>query len=144
MRPTLVALALAMVPMSALAQSTATWEADPDRFQMERQGETIIRLDRRNGAISTCSQSAGTLDCRASADERAALQDEIDRLAAEVDRLKSQLAGTPGRGAGVSKDGKELTLKLPSEEEIQGILGYLQDMARRVVDAVRNLAGDKA
>ena len=144
MRPALVVLALAMLPMSALAQSTTSSDADPDRFQIDRRGDMIIRLDRRSGAISTCTEMDGTLDCRASADERAALQDEIDRLAAEVDDLKSQLAGTPREGTGFSKDGKELTLRLPSEEQVQGVLSYLQEMARRLVDAVRSLAGDKA
>jgi hypothetical protein len=143
MRPTLLALALVMLPFSAVAQSTSSADADPDRFQLDRRGDQIIRLDRRSGAISTCTETGSGLDCRASADERAALQDEIDRLAAEVDSLKDQLAGKPGRGTGLSKDGKELTLKLPSEEELKGVLGYLQEMARRVVEAVRSLAGEK-
>jgi hypothetical protein len=127
------ALALSAVSFPALAQDGAD-----ARFQLERRGDNIIRLDRRTGTISTCTERNGSLDCRASADERAALQDEIDRLAAEVDRLKG------GDGNSANSDGKSVTLKLPSEQEINGALDFLREWGQRAVDAVRALINGNA
>lgn len=133
MRTALLVIALASFPAFA--------QADPvsdDRFQIEKSGDNFIRLDRQTGAISTCTLSGKDLDCRTSADERAALQTEIDRLSAEVDRLKT---GSPevSSGAQISKDGKELTLKLPSEAEIKQVVAFFEDMVQRAVDAVKDL-----
>lgn len=141
MRQLIFAAALA-VPGLAFAQ-TAPEPAAPDptvsddRFQIEREGDVYIRLDKKTGTISTCSLEGDQLDCRLSADERAALQAEIDRLAAEVEQLKTGEGGEPKTG--LSKDGKELTLKLPSEAEIQEFVDYFEDMLRRLVDAVKSL-----
>jgi hypothetical protein len=134
MRNALFVLALIAIPSFAQAQP-----ASDDRFQIEKSGDNFIRLDRKTGAISTCDLKGAELDCRASADERAALQAEIDRLSAEVEQLKS---GSPetASGASISKDGTELTLKLPSEDEIKGVVAFFEDMLQRVVTAVKNLA----
>ncbi|MGQ4275151.1 hypothetical protein [Terrihabitans sp. B22-R8] len=140
MRVVAFALAIGLLPAGALAQANVP---DGDRFQMERRGNEIIRLDRQTGAISTCTDQNGALDCRSSADERAALQAEIDRLAGEVDRLRAQVAGKEPE-TGVSKDGKSVTLKLPSEQEVQGAVDFLNDLLRRAVDAVRDLLGERA
>jgi hypothetical protein len=142
MRRALIALAFAALPAAAFAQ-TAEPVSD-SRFQIEKSGDGYIRLDRQTGTISTCSLAGTDLDCRASADERAALQAEIDRLATEVDQLK---AGAPAATAGaqISKDGKELTLKLPTEAEIRQVVAFFEDMVQRVVDAVKDLTkSDKA
>lgn len=138
MRTALFVIALALLP--ALAQAEPVSD---DRFQIEKSGDAYIRLDRQTGAISTCTLSGQDLDCRSSADERAALQAEIDRLSAEVESLKS---GTPEAtaGASMSKDGKQLTLKLPSEAEIKQVVAFFEDMVQRVVNAVKDLANGNA
>lgn len=138
MRTALFVIALAALPVLAQAEPVSD-----DRFQIEKSGDGYIRLDRQTGAISTCTLSGQDLDCRMSADERAALQAEIDRLAAEVEQLK---AGTPEAtaGASMSKDGKQLTLKLPSEAEIKQVVAFFEDMVQRVVNAVKDLANGNA
>jgi hypothetical protein len=143
MRPTFALLALALLPAATLAQAASDPTASDDRFQIERKGETFIRLDRKTGAISTCTLEGAALDCRASADERAALQAEIDRLATENEALKS--ATTAGTAeTGITKDGKQLTLKLPSEAEIKEVASFFEDMLRRFVAAVKDLANGEA
>jgi hypothetical protein len=142
MRRALIALALITLPAAAFAQSDAP--VSDSRFQIEKSGDAFIRLDRTTGTISTCSLAGKDLDCRASADERAALQAEIDRLSAEVDQLKGGAPVTTS-GAQISKDGKELTLKLPTEAEIRQVVAFFEDMVQRVVDAVKDLTkSDKA
>jgi hypothetical protein len=139
MRKAIFVLALISVP--AFAQAEPSSDA---RFQIEKSGDAYIRLDRTTGVISTCTLSGTQLDCRASADERAALQAEIDRLSAEVEQLKAASPETAS-GASISKDGKELTLKLPSEADIKQVVAFFESMVQRIVDAVKELAsGEKA
>jgi hypothetical protein len=137
-------LALALLPAAAQAQTAADSSLSDNRFQLERQGDNIVRLDKKTGAISTCTESGGTLDCRMSADERAALQAEIDRLATEVETLKTGTVSAEGPSTGLSKDGKELTLKLPTEAEVKEALIFLEDMFNRAVSAVRDLVNGNA
>jgi hypothetical protein len=138
MRTALFVIALASFPVVAQAEPVSD-----DRFQIEKSGDAYIRLDRQTGTMSTCTLSGTNLDCRASADERAALQAEIDRLATEVDRLKAQTPEATA-GASVSKDGKQLTLKLPSEAEIRDVVAFFENMVQRMVNAVKELANGEA
>jgi len=143
MRQAVCVIVFALAPFASTAQTASEPSLSEDRFQIERRGDTIVRLDRRSGEMSTCVMQGGALDCRASEDERAALQEEIDRLAAEVDRLQAELkGGTPGTG--LSKGGRELTLKLPTEEELRGAMTAIEDLFRRFVESIRSLGKDGA
>lgn len=137
--------AILLLPAAAASAQPAPESADPAasdaRFQIERQGDQFIRLDRKSGAVSICTIEGSTLDCRAGADERAALEAEIERLAEELEQVRTAEADK-GPTTGISKDGKEITLKLPSESEIQDAVGALQDMLRRFVEAVKGFAND--
>lgn len=135
MRHVFFAALFAFVPGVALAQSVEPPVSD-DRFQIERQGDAFIRLDKKTGTVSTCTLDNGSFDCRMSADERAALQGEIERLASENEQMKTA-SGQPETG--VAKGGKELTIKLPSEAEIKNAISYIEEMLRRLVEAVKSL-----
>lgn len=135
MRNALFAALFTLVPGVALAQSAEPPVSD-DRFQIERQGDAFIRLDKTTGTVSTCALENGAFDCRMSADERAALQAEIERLASENEQLKTA-SGQPETG--VAQGGKELTIKLPTEAEIKDAISYIEEMLRRFVDAIKSL-----
>jgi len=85
----------------------------------------FVRLDRRSGAVSFCSMEGGALTCRAGADERAALQNEIDRLAAENDRLKGP------SGSIAPREG--------SSSELDRLGGIVQDTYRRFMEIMRRV-----
>lgn len=136
MRYVLSALLLLSMPGAALAQTAEPTVSD-DRFQIEREGDAFIRLDRKTGTVSTCVLDNGSFDCRMSPDERAALQAEIERLASENEQLKIASGQQPETG--VAKGGKELTIKLPTEAEIKEAISYIEEMLRRFVDAVKSL-----
>jgi FtsZ-binding cell division protein ZapB len=65
-------------------------EASSGRYTMTPVPDGFLRLDTRSGQVSLCVLQNGQAQCRASADERAALQAEIDRLATENAALKTQ------------------------------------------------------
>jgi hypothetical protein len=62
------------------------------RFSMTPVANGFLRLDTRTGQTSLCALSGDQVQCRAGADERAALETEIARLTRENAALK---AGTP-------------------------------------------------
>ena len=92
------ALALACLALPALAQSTD--ESANGRYAMSPVAGGVLRLDTRTGQVSLCSVVAGEIQCRAGADERAALEAEINRLASENARLKS---GAPSSAPSVGE-----------------------------------------
>jgi len=71
----------------------------------------FLRLDKETGAVSFCTVDAGLSVCRVSADERAALENEIARLRRDNAELKTarspnapgilRLAQGRGHGAGI-------------------------------------------
>jgi hypothetical protein len=144
MRHILFTAALALLPSAGFAQSAPDPTVSDDRFQIERQGDQFVRLDKKTGAMSVCTLENSALDCRAGADERAALSAEIERLSKELEQVRTAQAGDNAPSTGISKDGKELTLKLPTESEIKDVVAYLEDIFRRFVEAVKDFANDIA
>ncbi len=65
-------------------------ETENGRFSMTPVTGGFLRLDTRTGQTSLCSVSGEQPQCRASADERAALEAEIARLAKENAELKTR------------------------------------------------------
>ena len=62
----------------------------------------FLRLDKETGAVSFCTVDAGLSVCRVSADERAALENEIARLRRDNAELKAA-RGPNAPGAAISK-----------------------------------------
>lgn len=70
------------------------------RFQLKEAGSgQFVRLDSDTGAMSICSREGDAWTCRAMADDRAALHEEIAKLKQQnaelTDRLKTSSGGLP-------------------------------------------------
>ena len=89
----------------------------------------FLRLDTRTGAVSHCRVADSGVQCRSGADERAALQSEIDRLAKENEGLKQKLAQ--------GSTGERLRNALPSEKDIDTALNFMERMMRRMMNVFR-------
>ncbi|MBB4197325.1 hypothetical protein CCR94_16935 [Rhodoblastus sphagnicola] len=77
------------------AQTPAPAEAENGRFAMTPVANGFLRLDTKTGQTSLCTTSADQAQCRAGADERAALEAEIARLSKENAALKAGAAAPP-------------------------------------------------
>jgi hypothetical protein len=118
---------------------------------------SVLRLDTRTGNVSNCSKRdpAGWA-CYSVPDERAALDAEIGRLQADNTKLKDELkqrsaaaepsgngAPQPGSGQGNdTKGGRRLELQLPSDQDIDRAMAFLERAWRRLVDAASKMHGD--
>ena len=116
-------LPLLLVPISA--------QADEGRYQLEKSGDSYVRLDTQSGEMSICEKHGSQLVCRVAAEERAAFQDEIDRLDGTVVDLEKRISV-------VEKQLRNSREKLPSEEEFERSLGYMERFMRRFMDIIED------
>jgi hypothetical protein len=122
-------LALLSVPALALAGLAAPGLAqDTDRYALEKSAEGYIRMDRRTGAMSICTERDGQLVCRLAADDRDAFESEIERLSDAVDDLSDRVAALEQKSSGATS--------LPSESEFEQGLSYMEQFFRRFMGVV--------
>jgi flagellar motility protein MotE (MotC chaperone) len=124
-------LPLIAIPLAAAILSSGAI-AQEDRYVLEKSGEDFVRMDRKTGEMSTCVQDGASLVCKLAADERTAYQDEIDRLQQELKSLDERVAKLENSLT------SRLESTLPSEEEFQKGLGYMERFLRSFRDTVQD------
>lgn len=124
----LAALALAATIPAAVAQEAET------RYTLEKTPDGYVRMDTRTGEMSVCTERTGQLVCRLAADERSAWQDEIDRLARRLDEVEKRLGALEGSPPPQAA--------LPSEEQFEQSLTFMERFFRRFIDIVKDLEAE--
>jgi hypothetical protein len=94
--------------------------------------EGFLRLDTRSGQFSLCTLDAGQAQCRASADERATLEAEIDRLSQELAEQNAALKGPAPKTAADDE-----------ERRFDRALDRAERFLRRMMQIFRDSSGDK-
>ena len=126
---------LSVVALAVLVGAAPEAEQPGDRYSLTpTEGGTFLRLDRQTGATSTCRRKDGRLTCETAADDRRALETEIDRLMTENAELKSavkRLEGLIGLPDAEAKSPKRGTFKLPSEQDVDRAMDYVEGMVRK-------------
>lgn len=120
-----MAFATASFTAVALAQDTA-------RYQMEKTADGYVRLDTVTGDMSVCKEQSGQLICRAAADDRTSLADEIGRIDTRLAAIEKKLDNSGMSGLSSNND-------LPTEEEFEKTMGYMEKFFRRFMGIVRDL-----
>lgn len=136
-------LLISVVALAVLAGAAPEIEERGGRFVMTPVEGGFLRMDSHTGAVSMCQRTSGKWACEAVADDRRALESELERLGAEnrelsstVRRLEEMLAQPDSRAE------KGPRLQLPSEEEVDQALGYMQRLMRKFRDKMRELESD--
>ncbi len=126
-----------LIGASLLLPAAMPAYAQDARFQMEQTENGIVRLDKQTGELSTCSQENGQLACRPAVDERTASIDEIDALRRRVDELERRVTALEVMPP--PRPPRDLTGEnsLPSDEEFERSLGFMEKFFRRFMDMVR-------
>jgi len=141
---------LAIVPAGAAEPNSAIPDSqlDDTRYQMRRDGDGIIRLDRKTGTISRCQTRGTSLVCRMAADERTALEEEIAGLQTQLDELKTTRSngdiGDDSSGPGKDQGTRE---NLQSEnksdqafdKELNRAMEYSTQILRRFFTVMKEL-----
>lgn len=140
-------LAPAVLAVLAAFPAAAQPRETPGRFTMQPIEGGFLRLDTQTGAVSTCRAGTGNLVlCQPAQEEQQGLAKEIARLRAENVELKAEvkrleeIAGAQhGPPAAGPPGGK---FQLPTEEEVDGALDYLERMIKKFRDRLQNLEED--
>lgn len=112
----------------AIALASAPAIAQENRFVMLPSDDGFVRLDTFTGEMSACSKAEGQIVCRMAADERRALEQEIDLLEERIAALEDALEENAGR----SGNG------FPSDEEIDRTFGVMEKLMRRFLGVIED------
>lgn len=140
-----IALFAAVLFVPLLAGASA---AEPDRYRLEKTPNGYVRMDTRTGEMSICEEKWGELVCRIAADERTAVQAEIERLQDDVKVLEGRLATVQALEDRVAKLENSMTAKidksLPTEEEFNRTMGYMERFFRSFLGIVKEFEGEES
>lgn len=125
MRRSILALSALMLPLLSLGAVAQEGE----RYRLEKTEQGYVRMDTQTGEMSICEERTSQLVCRVAADERSALQDEIDRL-------NTALQGLAQRVTVLEK--APAIRSLPTDEEVDKTIGYMQRFFRGFMDIVKD------
>ena len=114
----------------ARAQDSA--EPRDGRYSLQPTADGFVRLDTRTGTLSHCRASSEGVQCRTSADERAALDAEIDRLTKDNSDLRRKLAAATDQAPSA-----RLRNALPTDEEVNRAMGWMESFMRRMMRLMR-------
>jgi len=130
---TLIAPPLFALSLFGLLCAPASAEGDAQRYRLEKTEDGYVRMDTITGAMSTCREQSGQLVCRMAADERSVVQDEMDRLQGQVKALEERVAKLENSLT------SRLESSLPSEEEFNKTMGYMERFFRSFMGIVRDM-----
>lgn len=105
------------------------------RYTLEKTADGYVRMDNRTGEMSICSERSGQLVCKLAAEERSAFQDELDRIIGRLDEVEKRLAA-------VEKAPSAPNAGLPTEEQFEQTLTFMERFFRRFIDVAKDLDKD--
>lgn len=117
---------LAAAALTVLSVSSSPAQ-EVERYRLERTDDGYVRLDTKTGRTTLCQERSGQLVCKMAVEERSAFESQIDDLEARVEALEDRLATLEAGGR---------TEELPSEEEFEQTLGYMERFFRRFMGIV--------
>lgn len=108
-----------------------------ERYRLEKSGDGFVRMDTQTGAMSICEQRNAQLVCRMAADERSAMQDEVQRLQGQIRALDERVAKLENSLSA------KLESSLPSEEDFNKTMGYMERFFRSFMGMVKEMQKDE-
>jgi len=128
-----------VVPAALACLTAASAQAEEaGRYRLEKSADGYVRMDTQTGAMSKCQEQSGQLVCRMAADERTAFQDQVDDLQESVKALDARVARLENSLSA------RVESKLPSEEEFNRTMGYMERFVRGFMGIVKDMNKDEA
>lgn len=130
----LVVLLMFAGPAVAEDRNVPPPPADDGNFAMMPATGQHLRIDRRNGAVSLCSERDGKWACELLADDRAAYENRIDELERQLDALRAENAELRAKLSAATPLPADPSAT--SEREFDRFLGFADRMFRHFFDLV--------
>lgn len=124
-----VMLAAMLLAGPAAAEETAN-------YTLEKTAEGYVRMNNRTGEMSICHEKLNQLVCKVAADERTLYEDDIADLKARVAKLEETVAG-------IGKLPPAVRDALPTEEDFEKGLSYMERFMRRFMGLAKELDEEK-
>jgi hypothetical protein len=122
-----------ILTLSALAASGSAGVAeDLTRYTLEKTSDGYVRMDKSTGEMSICKEQGDQLVCRIAADDRMAIDDEMAGL-------EKRLAAVEGKLGMLEKSGLKSGPSLPTDEEFEKTMSYMEKFFRRFMGVVKEL-----
>jgi cell division protein FtsB len=126
-------LAITAPTVLLFLMAAAVASAQTERYQLEKTEDGYVRMDTQTGEMAICQERAGQLVCKLAADERSAYENETDQLQAAIKALEERVAKLES-AAGVTPKST-----LPTEEEFEKTMGYMERFLRRFMGIAKDL-----
>lgn len=118
---------------------------DSGRYTMLETKDGVVRLDKQSGALSTCVNEDGGWTCTPLQDGEGETaeapapgnQEDMAKLRRENLRLKQRIADLEASKAPLTDDNQKLNL--PSDEEVDEAISYMERMIRKFRGAMKRL-----
>ena len=139
----LCAATLTLIFFLQLAPTAGAVETD-GRFSMTPTDDGFLRLDSQTGAVALCGRSDGDWICNPVADSQLASQSKLAALKKENSDLKAEIedlqrALNAQLTDGKPSDGTNPGFNVPSEQDVDKLMGFLENLARRFKGMVKEL-----
>jgi hypothetical protein len=137
-----VAFAAALLAAPAAADEATPPDTAGGRYVFSKQADGFLRLDTQSGAVALCSQQPVGWACKAAAEDRTVLENEIARLQSENVALKQELlshglalpSGMAPEPTGAQNS--DSSVRLPSDADIDRVVAFFGRVWQRFVEAV--------
>lgn len=133
----------------AAGHAGATGER-PGRYTMSpADGGGFVRLDTETGQMSLCQRRDADWSCREMTEPVRGLDQEVDRLRAENQRLKAEIRQMEDimlgdkRAGSESKDRRTPEFKLPTEQDVDTAMTYVQRMLKKFREKMKEIETDQ-
>ncbi len=131
-RPVIRSLAAVALVAPVLTASGAMAQ-ESGRYRLEQTETGYVRLDTKTGAISVCTeQSQGQMVCKMATEDREAYENDLADLQDRVKVLEDRLAAIDQKGSSNTASG------LPSEQEFEQSMSYMERFMRRFMDIAKS------
>lgn len=133
----LILVMIALVAGLSVAQSAQ----QTGRYVLKQTSDGFIRLDTETGSLAHCSQLNGKWTCENLYDGNSANRDEVARLSRDNRELKDRVARLEAKlgKLSASKSGRKSKVELPSDEELDEIMGFFEKLVMRFMRFARTL-----
>ena len=146
-----LASALMLLALPAAAQNGVP-DSEGGRYSFTKVDDGYLRLDQQNGQVSLCTRRNVGWACHPVPDERAALEDEIARLQKDNATMKKEMLARgillPGmkqpQAKSEAKPDADVTIKVPSEAELDKAMAVMEKIWRRLVEMVQRVQKELA
>ncbi len=142
-------LAILLFASSPASAQNGAPDSENGRFALSQVPEGSLRLDTRTGHVSICSRREAGWACQVVPDERTVLESEIARLQTDNALLKKEMIarGVPLPGpvkadppkTDPTKRRPDVDLRLPSDAELDRVMGFMEKAWRRLLDMVQEM-----